>query len=190
MRSETSRFEATCATPASAPGRPGARAPPASGPALPAGGGGSTMAFAEHDATRGVSLSMPRQRHDLPPVECLSILDADGRVDQALEPTIPPEEFIRLYRTFLLARRFDERMLSLQRQGRIGTYLPTRGHEAAELRSHRECFDRLPVRAGRGVEALERVPRGEQRRGEQQRPPDPDLPVAVDSAVADVHEHP
>jgi pyruvate dehydrogenase E1 component alpha subunit len=78
---------------------------------------------------------MPRQRHDLPPVECLSILDADGRVDQALEPAIPPEELIRLYRTFLLARRFDERMLSLQRQGRIGTYLPTRGHEAAVLGS-------------------------------------------------------
>ncbi len=78
---------------------------------------------------------MPKQRIDLPPVECLSILDAEGRVDQALEPKIPPEDLRRLYRTFLLARRFDERMLNLQRQGRIGTYLSALGHEAAILGS-------------------------------------------------------
>ena len=78
---------------------------------------------------------MPRQHLDLPAVECLSILDADGRVDAALEPAIPPDDLRRLYRAFLLARRFDERMLRLQRQGRIGTYLPARGHEAAVLGS-------------------------------------------------------
>jgi pyruvate dehydrogenase E1 component alpha subunit len=78
---------------------------------------------------------MPRQRLDLPAVECLSILDADGRVDQALEPEISSDDLRRLYRTFLLVRRFDERMLRLQRQGRIGTYLATKGHEAAVLGS-------------------------------------------------------
>ncbi len=78
---------------------------------------------------------MPRQKLDLPAVECLSILGMDGRADPALEPEIPPEDLRRLYRTFLLARRFDERMLALQRQGRIGTYLPARGHEAAVLGS-------------------------------------------------------
>src|SRR5262245_246043 len=78
---------------------------------------------------------MPRQRLDLPAVDCLSILDADGRVDAALEPAIPPDDLRRLYRALLVARRFDERMLRLQRQGRIGTYLPTRGIEAAVLGS-------------------------------------------------------
>ncbi|MGH7264848.1 MAG: pyruvate dehydrogenase (acetyl-transferring) E1 component subunit alpha [Candidatus Rokuibacteriota bacterium] len=78
---------------------------------------------------------MPRQSLDLPPVEYLSILDADGNVDAALEPAIPPDDLRRLYRTFLLARRFDERMLRLQRQGRIGTFGPTRGHEGAVLGS-------------------------------------------------------
>lgn len=78
---------------------------------------------------------MPRQRVDLAPVEAVSILDEEGRVDPALEPAIPAEDLRRLYRTFLLARRFDERMLLLQRQGRIGTYLPARGHEAAVLGS-------------------------------------------------------
>jgi pyruvate dehydrogenase E1 component alpha subunit len=78
---------------------------------------------------------MPRQSLDLPPVEYLSILDADGTLDTALEPAIPPDDLRRLYRTFLLARRFDERMLRLQRQGRIGTFGPTRGHEGAVLGS-------------------------------------------------------
>ena len=78
---------------------------------------------------------MPRRRLDLDPIDALSILDEEGRVDRALEPAIPPEDLGRLYRTFLLARRFDERMLLLQRQGRIGTYLPARGHEAAVLGS-------------------------------------------------------
>jgi pyruvate dehydrogenase E1 component alpha subunit len=78
---------------------------------------------------------MPRRRIDLTAVDALSILDEHGRVDPALEPRIPPEDLRRLYRTFLLARRFDERMLMLQRQGRIGTYLPARGHEAAVLGS-------------------------------------------------------
>ncbi len=78
---------------------------------------------------------MPRRQLDLPVVDRLSILDPDGRVDRALEPEIPPDDLRRLYRAFLLARRFDERMLHLQRQGRIGTYLPARGHEAAVLGS-------------------------------------------------------
>jgi pyruvate dehydrogenase E1 component alpha subunit len=54
-------------------------------------------------------------------------------VDRELEPPIPPDELKRLYRTFILARRFDERMLRLQRQGRIGTFGPIKGHEAAVL---------------------------------------------------------
>jgi pyruvate dehydrogenase E1 component alpha subunit len=78
---------------------------------------------------------MPRERIDLDPIDALSILDEHGRLDSALEPSVPADDLRRLYRTFLLARRFDDRMLSLQRQGRIGTYLPARGHEAAVLGS-------------------------------------------------------
>jgi pyruvate dehydrogenase E1 component alpha subunit len=78
---------------------------------------------------------MPRARLPLDPIEGLTVLDEDGRVDARLDPGIPPEDLQRLYRTVLLARRFDERMLRLQRQGRIGTYLAARGHEAAVLGS-------------------------------------------------------
>jgi pyruvate dehydrogenase E1 component alpha subunit len=33
----------------------------------------------------------------------------------------------------LLGRRFDDRLLSLQRQGPIGTFAPTTGQEASQL---------------------------------------------------------
>jgi pyruvate dehydrogenase E1 component alpha subunit len=78
---------------------------------------------------------MPRRKVDLDPIEHLSVLGVDGTLDKALEPVIPRDDLVRLYRTFLLARQFDERMLRLQRQGRIGTYLSARGHEAAVLGS-------------------------------------------------------
>lgn len=66
-------------------------------------------------------------------VEYLSVLDENGQVDQSLEPEIPPEMLLRLYRSMVLGRRFDERLLSLQRQGRIGTFPPTTGQEAAQI---------------------------------------------------------
>jgi pyruvate dehydrogenase E1 component alpha subunit len=69
------------------------------------------------------------------PVEYLSILDADGNLDAALEPEIAPERLKELYRAMLLGRRLDERMVRLQRQGRIGTFAPIKGQEASQLGS-------------------------------------------------------
>ncbi|HXH84714.1 MAG TPA: pyruvate dehydrogenase (acetyl-transferring) E1 component subunit alpha [Candidatus Tectomicrobia bacterium] len=66
-------------------------------------------------------------------VEFLSILDSDGTLDAALEPAIPPDELKRLHRAMLLGRRLDERMVRLQRQGRIGTFAPIKGQEASQL---------------------------------------------------------
>jgi pyruvate dehydrogenase E1 component alpha subunit len=74
---------------------------------------------------------MPRKVIDLPyQVEYLSILDEDGHSDSSLEPIIPDEVLRKIHRTMVLARRFDERMLALQRQGRIGTFAPIKGQEA------------------------------------------------------------
>src|SRR5919106_6258569 len=66
-------------------------------------------------------------------VEYLSILDSDGNLDASLEPDISPQELKRLYRAMLLGRRLDERMIRLQRQGRIGTFAPIKGQEASQL---------------------------------------------------------
>src|SRR6266511_519604 len=79
---------------------------------------------------------MPRTR--LEPqfaIEYLSILDSDGNLDTALEPELSGADLKRLYRAMLLGRRLDERMLRLQRQGRIGTFAPIKGQEASQLGS-------------------------------------------------------
>lgn len=63
----------------------------------------------------------------------LSILNENGEVETDLEPDIDDEKLISLYRAMYLGRRFDERLLQLQRQGRIGTFPPISGQEAAQV---------------------------------------------------------
>lgn len=66
-------------------------------------------------------------------IERLSILDKDGNVDKELEPELSDAFLLELHHWMLLGRRFDERMLKLQRQGRIGTFAPIKGQEAANV---------------------------------------------------------
>jgi pyruvate dehydrogenase E1 component alpha subunit len=68
-----------------------------------------------------------------PKVEYVAILDEQGQVDETLDPQLDADSLLRLYRTMLLTRRVDERAINLQRQGRMGTYGPTRGQEAAHI---------------------------------------------------------
>src|SRR2546426_10957236 len=69
------------------------------------------------------------------PIERLSILDSEGNLDTALEPKLAADDLKHLYRARVLGRRHDERMLKLQRQGRIGTFAPIKGQEAAQIGS-------------------------------------------------------
>jgi pyruvate dehydrogenase E1 component subunit alpha len=46
---------------------------------------------------------------------------------------IAPQDLGAIYRWMLLARTMDERCLTLQRQGRIGFYVPVMGQEAAQV---------------------------------------------------------
>ncbi|RQW03485.1 pyruvate dehydrogenase (acetyl-transferring) E1 component subunit alpha, partial [candidate division KSB1 bacterium] len=77
---------------------------------------------------------MPRKKIDLEyGVEYVSILDEKGRVDEALEPAVPDDRLLKMHRLMLLSRRFDTRLLQLQRQGRIGTFAPVEGQEACQI---------------------------------------------------------
>ena len=73
---------------------------------------------------------MPRKTLAEFKVEHLQILDENGKLDTELEPDLTPDQLLRLYRGMVRAREFDQRMLKLQRQGRIGTFGPCTGHEA------------------------------------------------------------
>lgn len=65
-------------------------------------------------------------------IETIQALDDDGNVvNSAHEPRIAPAELRRVYETMLTVRLLDERMLRLQRQGRIGFYVTATGEEAA-----------------------------------------------------------
>ena len=65
----------------------------------------------------------------------LRILDLDGTFDSKLEPKLAPETLKLAYRNLVLVRMLDSRMLSLQRQGRIGFYVPSTGEEACQVGS-------------------------------------------------------
>lgn len=66
----------------------------------------------------------------------LQILDAEGIVqDDADLPGLGRERLVEMYRLMVLNRRIDERMITLQRQGRIGFYVASIGEEAAIIGS-------------------------------------------------------
>jgi pyruvate dehydrogenase E1 component alpha subunit len=61
----------------------------------------------------------------------LSILNEKGEADADLDPDLPDQVLIDLYRAMTLSRMMDNRLLSLQRQGRLGTLPVCLGQEAA-----------------------------------------------------------
>ena len=62
------------------------------------------------------------------------VVDDEGAlVVDASEVSLPDAEVLRLYRFMVLNRALDERMVTLQRQGRIGFYIGSIGEEATVL---------------------------------------------------------
>ncbi|RMG12319.1 MAG: pyruvate dehydrogenase (acetyl-transferring) E1 component subunit alpha [Planctomycetota bacterium] len=75
-------------------------------------------------------MSTAVESHDL-----LSILAPDGTVDATLDPRLGDELLLRMYRAMVTVRILDERLLNLQRQGRIYFYLVSKGQEACSVGS-------------------------------------------------------
>ena len=63
----------------------------------------------------------------------LRILDDDGRAAPDLDPGLPDAALRALYERMVRTRAADGKALKLQRQGRLGTYAPSLGHEAAQV---------------------------------------------------------
>jgi pyruvate dehydrogenase E1 component alpha subunit len=68
-------------------------------------------------------------------VRRLEVLDPLGNADKALLPPLSGDEIRKMYEYLVLSRAFDERALTLQREGRIGTYPSILGQEAAQVGS-------------------------------------------------------
>src|SRR2546422_11112645 len=69
-----------------------------------------------------------------PDLGLFQVLDDEGRLIDAA-PEVAPEKLRHLYRHMVQLRLLDERMMILQRQGRVGFYGACTGQEAATLAS-------------------------------------------------------
>jgi len=65
--------------------------------------------------------------------EILQILDPGGAAVKDLEPAILADDLKKIYALMILTRTADQKALNLQRQGRMGTFAPSRGHEACQI---------------------------------------------------------
>ncbi len=71
------------------------------------------------------------------------VLGPEGRpLPGATVPDLDDETFVAIYRDMVTTRRFDERAVSLQRQGRMGTYAPCAGQEGSAVGSTHALADR------------------------------------------------
>lgn len=64
--------------------------------------------------------------------DCYRLINADGTAAGDI-PEITDDRLLAMYRWMVIARTYDDRALSLQRQGRLGTYSPLRGQEASQV---------------------------------------------------------
>lgn len=68
--------------------------------------------------------------------EIIKIVDENGEwVDPSFREQISESFTKQLYEKLILVRTFDRKAISLQRQGRLGTYAPFEGQEAAQVGS-------------------------------------------------------
>ena len=63
----------------------------------------------------------------------LQIIGESGQTIDDVDPGLAPEVMVDMYRSMVRTRALDERMINLQRQGRIGFYVPSTGEEAAQV---------------------------------------------------------
>jgi pyruvate dehydrogenase E1 component subunit alpha len=68
-----------------------------------------------------------------PPFEddVVRVLRDDGTLDPAGDPRLDPAEVVAIYRAMVRVRALDERLVALQRRGRIAFHVGSQGEEAA-----------------------------------------------------------
>ncbi len=77
----------------------------------------------------------PQFRYHEDPVPPLRMLAPDGTLTESARPPLDDEQVIRALRLMMLSRAFDSKGISLQRQGRFGTFSPVQGQEASVVGS-------------------------------------------------------
>jgi pyruvate dehydrogenase E1 component alpha subunit len=78
-------------------------------------------------------MSSEEASEDAPDVALLRVLRDDGAADPATDPHMDHDLVVRAYREMRRLRLFEERMVSMQRQGRVSFYGSARGQEAVPI---------------------------------------------------------
>ena len=68
-------------------------------------------------------------------IEYIQVMDENGNVDKKLMPKLTNDQIKYFYETMVLARKIDDKMLAMQRQGRIATFPAIKGQEASTIGS-------------------------------------------------------
>ena len=69
------------------------------------------------------------------PAKVIRVLSDDGTLDPRHDPGLDDREVVEIYRWMVTTRQLDERLVALQRQGRIGFHVGSLGEEAAIIGS-------------------------------------------------------
>jgi pyruvate dehydrogenase E1 component alpha subunit len=72
----------------------------------------------------------PQFQPSTKPTKPFTILNEHGKLRRGADPGMSDDEILEAVRLMMLGRLFDEKCLSLQRQGRLGTFAPIFGQEA------------------------------------------------------------
>jgi pyruvate dehydrogenase E1 component alpha subunit len=65
--------------------------------------------------------------------DMFQVLDETGQVKSDLEPALSDSDLKKIYSLMATTRAADLKALRLQRQGRLGTFAPSLGHEACQV---------------------------------------------------------
>src|SRR3954464_11528610 len=78
---------------------------------------------------------MPATFRPEQPAKVIRVLSEDGTLDPRHDPRLSESDVIEIYRWMVTTRQLDERLVALQRQGRIGFHVGSLGEEAAIIGS-------------------------------------------------------
>jgi 2-oxoisovalerate dehydrogenase E1 component alpha subunit len=90
-------------------------------------------------STRPLAASEQKNGHasagDLVDTDVVRVMRDDGSLDPAHDPKLEPARIVELYQWMVKTRVIDDRLVTLQRQGRIGFHIGSLGEEATILGS-------------------------------------------------------
>jgi len=111
--------------------KPASHAPVSSAAALSAPAPANHVGLEQIAAQR----SAARRPTDARDEDVVHVLRDDGSLDPATDPGLPKADVVALFEMMLRVRILDDRLVTLQRQGRIGFHIGSLGEEAAILGS-------------------------------------------------------